>query len=96
MSAGLPVVALAEMGTADILDAQRGAIVPKDDPYAFAMALVKLLGDSGMRGRLGEEGKAYAAEWSDDALAGRMADLYRQIVTAHVSSRVDVFRLLPF
>ena len=40
--------------------------------------------------------KAYAAEWSDDALAGRMADLYRQIVTAHVSSRVDVFRLLPF
>ena len=96
MSAGLPVVALAEMGTADILDAQRGAIVPKDDPYAFAMALVKLLGDSGMRGRLGEENKAYAAEWSDEALAGRMADLYRQIVTAHVSSRVDVFRLLPF
>ena len=96
MSAGLPVVALAEMGTADILDAQRGAIVPKDDPYAFAMALVKLLGDSGLRGRLGDEGKAYAAEWSDDALAGRMADLYRQIVSACVSRQVDEFRLLPF
>ena len=96
MSAGLPVVALAEMGTADILDARRGAIVPNDDPYAFAMALVRLLGDSGTRGRLGDEGKAYAAEWSDEALAGKMADLYRQIVTAHVSNRAGEFRLLPF
>ena len=45
---------------------------------------------------LAAEAPGYAAEWSDEALAGRMADLYRQIVTAHVSSRVDVFRLLPF
>ena len=96
MSAGLPVVALAEMGTADILNVQRGAIVPKDDPYAFAMALVRLLNNPGMRGHLAAEAMLHANEWSDEVLAGKMANLYRQIVTACSKRRVNEFSLLPF
>ncbi|MFZ4538992.1 glycosyltransferase [Propionivibrio sp.] len=84
MAAGLPVVSLAEMGTVDILGAGRGAIVPDDNPCAFAVALTGLLRDANLRNRLSAEGREYAAEWSDDKLAGRMAELYRQIVSRHI------------
>jgi len=80
MAAGLPVVSLAEMGTVDILGAGRGAIVPGDTPGAFAWALSGLLHDAKLRQRLSAEARAYAAEWSDEALSAKMADLYRQIV----------------
>ena len=80
MAAGLPVVALAKMGTCDILGTGRGALVPDDHPCAFAQALLRLLGDDRLRAQLGEQARAYAREWSDDALAGRLADLYRALV----------------
>jgi 1,2-diacylglycerol 3-alpha-glucosyltransferase len=95
MASGLPVVALAEMGTVDILGAARGAIVPADNPYAFALKLSEVLLDSELRSRLSQEGREYAAEWSDIALAGRMAELYRQIVADNVRQDSKDFNLLP-
>jgi glycosyltransferase involved in cell wall biosynthesis len=79
MAAGLPVVALAAMGTVDILGPRRGALVPEDSPAAFAHEMVRLLGDQDLRTHLASEGRIYAREWSDETLAGRMANLYRQI-----------------
>lgn len=95
MAAGLPVVALAEMGTVDILGVRRGAVVPEDNPAAFSLALTGVLRDPELRQHLSEEGRAYAAEWSDHALAGRMADLYRQVVAEHNRQRVPDFNLMP-
>lgn len=79
MAAGLPVVALAAMGTIDILGARRGALVPEDNPAAFALEVVDVLRNEDLRRRLARDGRDYANEWSDETLAGRMADLYRQI-----------------
>ena len=93
MAAGLPVVALAEMGTVDILNARRGAIVPDDNPYAFSLALARILLDPAMRSRLSAEGRAYAAEWSDEVLAVRMVELYRKIVSSHVGQSAKDFNL---
>ena len=42
MAAGLPVLALAEMGTIDILGAARGAIVPDDNPPVSYTHLIYL------------------------------------------------------
>lgn len=95
MAAGLPVVALAEMGTVDILDARRGAVVPEDFPAAFARAVVRLLRDDEGRRRLSGEGRAYAAEWSDERLAVRMAALYRRIVATHSRGGEFGFGLSP-
>lgn len=95
MAAGLPVVALAEMGTIDILGARRGALVPDDNPDAFAQALARLLRDPALRKQLAAEGRDYAGEWSDDRLAGKMADLYRKIVSAHRSSPAKALNLSP-
>ena len=87
MAAGLPVVALAEMGTVDILGAHRGALVPDDNPADFSLLLTRVLRDAGLRRRLSADGRAYAAEWSDEALAGEMAQLYRRIVSGYTSQQ---------
>jgi glycosyltransferase involved in cell wall biosynthesis len=80
MAAGLPVVALEAMGTIDILGARRGALVPEDTPADFALEVVDVLRNHDLRHRLAREARDYANEWSDQALAGRMAELYRRIV----------------
>jgi len=95
MAAGLPVVALAAMGTIDILSARRGAVVPADDPAAFARALADVLRDPALHRRLSGEGRIYAADWSDDTLAARMADLYRHIISNHVAQNPVRFSPLP-
>ena len=79
MAAGLPVVALAAMGTIDILGARRGALVPDDDPSAFALEMLKVLRDRDLQQRLARDGREFANEWSDERLARRMAELYRSI-----------------
>ena len=85
MAAGLPVVALAEMGTVDILGVHRGALVPDDNPADFSLLLTRVLRDAALRRRLSADGRAYAAEWSDEALAGEMAQLYRQIISSYTT-----------
>ncbi len=82
MAMGLPVVALAVMGTVDILSPARGACVPEDDPDAFADAMTSLLSDPPRRMRMSQEAREYAAQWSDTALAGRMAGLYQRVIAA--------------
>ncbi len=91
MASGLPVVALAEMGTVDLLGARRGAVVPENDVGCFARALCQVLSDEPLRRQLGEDGRAYAEKWSEPTLAGAMAALYRTINAAHAGKRVGEF-----
>lgn len=79
MAMGLPVVALAAMGTTDILARGRGCLTPADDVADFAAALCRLLDDGQLRARLSAEAKGYATEWSDQRMAGRLAELYRSL-----------------
>lgn len=79
MAQRCPVVGLSVMGTADILEPRRGCRVAPDDPAGFARVLLELLGDPLARARLGEQARAYAREWSDQALAAKLAALYRRL-----------------
>ena len=80
MAAGLPVVALAEMGTVDILAPGRGCVVPSAMPAAFGRAMADLLSQPTLWRRLAEAAPRYAAEWSDAAMAERLADCYRSLL----------------
>jgi glycosyltransferase involved in cell wall biosynthesis len=82
MAMGLPVVALAAMGTRDILSAGRGCLVPEDDVAEFAAALVSLMRDPALRSRLSQEARQYAGEWADDRLAAKLAERYHRILEA--------------
>ena len=79
MAAGTPAVALAAMGTIDILSPARGAIAPPADARAYGQALADLLQDRPRLFRLSQEAAAYAAEWSDSAMACRLSRLYHEL-----------------
>ena len=88
MAAGLPVVALAEMGTVDILGPRRASLAPPPEPEAFGEAVGRLLGDASARQRLAADASAYAAEWSDTEMAARLAWLYRDLLERHAPAGV--------
>lgn len=80
MAAGLPVVALSEMGTTDILGAGRGCFTPPPEPAAFGETLGRYLRHPEAWRHLRDDAPRYAAEWSDQALAGRLHRLYRELL----------------
>ena len=79
MAAGVPVIALAEMGTVDILAPGRGAFSPPAEPRAFGEALGHFLSRPTAWRHLANEAPIYAREWSDVAMAERLAALYRNL-----------------
>jgi glycosyltransferase involved in cell wall biosynthesis len=82
LAAGLPVFALAEMGTRDILDAERGAVIAPNDPVAFGNGLVALISNRYQLDTLAAEGRDYALEWAAPVRARQLADLYRSLVAS--------------
>jgi 1,2-diacylglycerol 3-alpha-glucosyltransferase len=80
MALGVPVVSTAHMGTADIMNPQRGARVAPDDEGEFANIAVQLLEDAPRRAAMSAEARAYAATWSASAMADRLAGLYSAVL----------------
>jgi glycosyltransferase involved in cell wall biosynthesis len=80
MAAGLPVFALASLGTRSIIDPQRGAVAAPDNPQAFGHQLAELVGDRLRLSQLAREGRRFAGEWSAPERAGQLAALYRSLV----------------
>lgn len=80
MALGVPVVALAEMGTRDLLVERRGALVAEDNVDDFAGKCLEVLRDPVLRARLAAEGPLVAADWSAAQMAGRLEGLYRNLL----------------
>ncbi|MGA9992469.1 MAG: glycosyltransferase [Thiobacillaceae bacterium] len=80
MLLGIPVVALAEMGTRDVLQEGEGCRIAPDDPAGFAAAVAAVLDDPAAAQVLGERGRAYAARWTAEVMAGRMVQLYQSMM----------------
>lgn len=78
MAAGLPVIALSAMGTADILADAGGVLVPPDDPAAFGESLGAFLSDREAAQAFAEQARQTASSWSDAAMAARLAQCYRE------------------
>jgi glycosyltransferase involved in cell wall biosynthesis len=78
MAAGRPVVASRIPGIAEVVPADAGLLVPPDDPYALAGALVRVLSEPGLTEAAGRAAAAHAAAGFDvretfDRLAGLTA-----------------------
>ncbi len=84
LALGVPVVALAELGTREIVLPERGARAAPDDPAGFAALAAALLRDPPLRARLAAEGRAFAREWETGAIARRVHAFY----SARLASRV--------
>lgn len=81
MALGVPVVSTAVMGTRDILQAHKGALIAEEDVDDFAEKVITLLRDSALQERLSEEAKDYARTWTADEMALKMSALYVKTVT---------------
>ena len=77
MATGLPVVALAAMGTRDIVLPEQGARAAPDDPAGFAEVLLAVLDNTALRERMASEARAFSQGWRADELARRLAARYR-------------------
>jgi len=76
LALGVPVLALAELGTREIVLPQRGAVVAPDEAGKFAALAIKLLRDPARRARLSAEGREFAREWGSAEAAKRLREIY--------------------
>ena len=90
MAAGVPVIALSEMGTTDILAPGRGAFSPPAHPQAFGEMLGHFLAQPEAWRHLNDEAPIYAQEWSDGAMAERLARLYRALADLKIGQKLPL------
>lgn len=76
MALGTPAVALAEMGTRDILEGERGCRIAPNDPAGFAELVADLLENPATLKLLSIEARQYARSWSAQGMAARLSALY--------------------
>ena len=78
LSCGLPVIASASGGLAELVGDGRGLLVPPGDEPALTRALVQLIDDPVERKTLGDRGRAYARQpqFGWDQAAQQMIELY--------------------
>lgn len=80
MAQGVPVVAVAEMGTRSILEEGKGAAIAPLDESGFAQRVIALLQDPAMRKTLGETAHQHALGWSSRQMAERMVAFYERVI----------------
>lgn len=81
LSLGLPVVATRVGGLPETLrDGESGLLVAPDAPGELADALIRILGDPGLRERLASGGRQVAAAHGWDVIAERTEAAFRDIV----------------
>lgn len=80
MAQGVPVVAIAEMGTRDVLREGCGVRIAEERVEDFSAKVIVLLKDERTRIQLGEAGCEYAHGWSASRLAERMLGFYKSVI----------------
>ena len=83
MAMGVPVVALAAMGTRDVLRDGAGCLVAGDDIDDFASKVLYLLLHRETRRELSRRAREYAQSWSNEACADRLVNLYDRVAKIH-------------
>ncbi len=77
MASGLPIVASDIPGYASVVQHNKqGLLVEPKNIEMLAMSLIRLLADSNMRGKMGQEGRQKAAQFSWKNVAQRVLDFY--------------------
>jgi glycosyltransferase involved in cell wall biosynthesis len=81
MAAGLPIVATAIGGLPELVaDGVNGFLVPPRDPAALAAAMAKLVGDEGLRARMGEQSLERSKKHDIRPYVEELASLYNDVL----------------
>lgn len=83
MGTGLPVVAIGEMGTLDVMRGDNGGFMVSGDVAEFADAVLSLLDDEALRARKAAEACAWAKQFRIGSTTDRLERLYKVISARH-------------
>lgn len=82
MASGLPVVAIRAGGPGDIVRPEETGLLlePEDPPERFAAALIRLIDDPELRGRMAAAARVYAESQTWDAIMAALRDRYANLI----------------
>lgn len=80
MAQGVPLVSIAALGTTDILNAGRGALVAEECPEDFAGKVAQVLLNPGLRKLLSEDAREHARTWSAEEFALKTIGFYERAI----------------
>ena len=82
MRAGLPVVAIGEMGTLDVMQGDNGGFMVKNDVGEFFARVIDLLSDETLRLQKSKDARNWSEKWSMDYLTPKLESFYKKAVKA--------------
>ncbi len=80
MATGTPVVAIGEMGTRDVMEGDNGGFMVPDDLGEFTAAVLRLLGDEGLRSSKSAEAVAWSKRYSIETTSETLLSLFAGFV----------------
>jgi glycosyltransferase involved in cell wall biosynthesis len=83
MGVGLPVVAIGEMGTRDVMRGDHGGFMVGNDKREFAAAVQRLLDDPRLRASKSAEAVEWARQYRVEVTTERLARLYKVVSAQH-------------
>lgn len=87
MAAAVPVVATRVGGNTELVNEERGLLVPPRDPQALYEAASKLLNDTSYRERLGQNSRRFALDhFSSSSIAREYEALYDELLSRKTGS----------
>lgn len=87
MAAGLPVVAIGEMGTIDVMQGDNGGFMVPEDVEVFSQKVYQLLTDDALYQEKSQEGRVWSKRWSMSALTDRLEAAYATCIADHHSGK---------
>ena len=82
MLCGTPVVGVAEMGTGDIMEDDKGGLLASNDAASFADKMIRLLKDPELRARKSAEARLHAVHWSLGNSVSKLEALYERALAS--------------
>ncbi len=82
MRAGLPVVAIGEMGTVDVMQGDHGGFMVHDDVDEFCDKVKLLLEDNEIYKQKVKEGEEWCKQWSMPVLSKKLLSFYADAISA--------------
>ena len=81
MLAGLPVVAIGELGTIDVMQGDNGGYMVSDDAGDFSSKVLRLLTDKRLRKEKSRDAVSWGQKWKISSLAPRLVSCYEKAVS---------------
>ena len=83
MLAGLPVVAIGEMGTVDVMQGNNGGFMVNNDVNEFYEKVIKLHKDKKLNSQKQTQTKECAKKWSISTLTPKLIEYYEKAIETH-------------